>query len=138
MFLVIVIEVKKMSIVAHNSEGVTDKNGFIFLNGEEAGMPEVIVQTTHATVEEMINKYSKKVCKNVFPKVWNVLKNTNVDATYNEGGEAWSNLMDDILIFYICRHKLFGTLLPCVVNPKLTSHTEKIGSTKSVFNFDTE
>jgi len=136
MFLVIVPEVKKMSIVA-DSKGASDKNGFIFLDGAGAGIP-VIVQTTPGTVEGMINKYSKKVCKKVFPQVWKALKKSDVHALYKEGGEAWTDLMDDILVFYVCRHKLFGTLFPCVVDPKLSSRAEKNGFTKWAWDSENE
>ena len=88
----------------------------VYLSGADALLPDVIIQTTMEQIEDMINTTTKEDAKMIMSQVWNAIKNVNVDAIYAEKGQAWSNLMDDILIFYTCRFVLFNMPMPIVAN----------------------
>ena len=86
------------------------------VSGADVFCPDVVVRTTKKEITEMMNEFSADDCRKVFPQVWKVIKNTNTDALYTAGGRPWANFMEDILIYYVCRFKLFGTPIPCIVD----------------------
>jgi hypothetical protein len=101
---------KYPSIAEHH-----DKDDIIYLSGKDAGFMDVLVQTKHSQVKKMINDPEcQQNAHKVFLKVWNVIKNTDVDALYAAGGQAWTNFMSDIVIFYVCRFHLFKKPMPMV------------------------
>lgn len=83
----------------------------IFVSGKDIMFPDVVVQTSHKGLEKLLDE-SKDDARSVFPVVWKAIKNVNVDALYNAGGEPWQDFMDDILIMYACRFHLFGMPIP--------------------------
>jgi hypothetical protein len=86
----------------------------LYISGADCFKPDVIVQTTHKEIKKLMNDTSKNDAKAIFLQVWGNLKNTDSDIVYARGGTEWSNLMNDILIYYVCRVKLFGTPIPSV------------------------
>ena len=86
----------------------------LYISGADCFKPDVFVQTTHAHIKELMEMTTKNDAKIIFPQVWGALKNTNTDTVYARGGEDWDNFMEDILIYYVCRFKLFGTPMPSV------------------------
>lgn len=87
----------------------------IEISGCDAFMPDVIVRTTVGCIRRTMKEMSKKEARHTFTGVWNAIKNVNTDELYAEQGERWQNLMDDILLYYICRYKIFGTPFPQVL-----------------------
>jgi len=86
----------------------------LYISGADCFKPDVIVQTTHKEIKKIMNDISKNDAKTIFPQVWGALKNTDTDTAYARGGKEWDNLMEDIIIYYVCRFKLFGTPMPSV------------------------
>jgi len=92
-----------------------DKNDIIYLSGHDAGFADVLVQTKHSQVKKMINDPQCQMeAREIFPRVWNAIKNTDTDALYAAGGQAWTDFMSDIVIFYVCRFHLFKKPMPMV------------------------
>ena len=86
----------------------------LYISGEDCFKKGVVVQTTRKYIKELMDMTTKNDAKIIFPQVWGALKNTDTDTVYARGGEEWSNFMDDIIIYYVCRFKLFGTPMPMV------------------------
>ena len=86
----------------------------LYIAGADCFKPDVFVQTTYTQIKELMRTTSREEAKIIFPQVWNVLKNTDTDVVYARGGEDWDNLMQDIIIYYVARFKLFGTPMPSV------------------------
>jgi hypothetical protein len=84
----------------------------LYISGADCFKPDVFVQTTRTHIKELMDMTTKNDAKIIFPQVWGALKNTNTDTVYARGGEEWDNFMEDILIYYVCRFKLFGTPMP--------------------------
>ena len=96
-----------------NPDLAVNKDGFIFVSGHDAFCPDVVVKTTPKELEEAM-KISKDEAKIVFLNVWRVIKHVNVDELYQRGGVAWSNFMNDIIIYYGCRWVLFNKPAPVI------------------------
>lgn len=87
----------------------------MYLYGEEAGFPLVLVKYDWKIYDDFVNSISKTSARKVFGQVWPILKKTTMDdvaAWSEEGGQEWSDFCDDIAIFYACRFVLFGTPVP--------------------------
>jgi hypothetical protein len=97
----------------------------IFLSGKDCFLPDVLVSTTRKEIEDMVNTTSKADAKIIFPRVWNAIKKIDTDAVYRRGGADWNNLMNDVLIYYVCRYRLFGTPMPMVVDDRLLNVEDK-------------
>lgn len=88
------------------------KGKMIYVSGKDVFMPDVIVKTSMDAFVKTVNSMSKKRATQVFPQVWANIKKVNVDKVYEEQGSAWKDLLDDIMIYYACRFKLFNTPAP--------------------------
>lgn len=100
----------------------------LYISGTDCFKPDVFVQTTHKHIKDLMEMTTKNDAKRIFPQVWNVLKNTDTDTVYARGGGDWDNLMEDIIIYYVCRFRLFGTPMPSVSGeglPQLSEETQK-------------
>ena len=86
----------------------------LYIAGTDCFKEGVFVQTTHTHIKELMTDISKADAKIIFPQVWWALKSTDTDTAYARGGEQWALLMEDIIIYYVCRFKLFGTPMPSV------------------------
>ena len=89
----------------------------IYLSGKDVFLPDVLVKIKMDKYVKLIDGMSKKEATHIFPQVWKSIKDIkkeDVDRLYKEQGEAWSNLMDDIPIYYACRYVLFKTPSPVV------------------------
>ena len=89
----------------------------LFVSGADVFKEDVIVQTTPKELNEIMEKMTKSQATFIFKQTWEAIKAVNTDTAYAERGEAWHNLMTDILLFYVARHKLFGKPWPVVEPP---------------------
>jgi hypothetical protein len=104
----------------------------LFISGADCFKDDVIVQTTRKEIMDLMDMTSKDDAKAIFPKVWGVIKNTDTDTVYTRGGKAWANYMQDIIIYYVCRFKLFGTPMPMIEDPRIP----KLSKTKTKATVD--
>jgi hypothetical protein len=86
----------------------------IIISGADCFHPDVLVSTTRKEIDDMMESTSKDDARIIFPRVWNVIKNANSDTLYSRGGKEWSDFMSDILIYYVCRYKLFDKPFPTI------------------------
>jgi hypothetical protein len=86
----------------------------LYIAGADCFKEDVIVKTTGKEVKDLMDGTSKDEAKVIFPSVWNTIKNANTDKLYARGGKAWANFCNDIIIYYVCRYKLFGTPMPMI------------------------
>jgi hypothetical protein len=86
----------------------------LLVSGHDAFHPDVIVQTTSSELNHMLQTTSKEEAKLLFPLVWSAIKNVEPSILHGRGGKAWSNFCSDIILYYVCRYQLFGTLIPTV------------------------
>ena len=88
---------------------------FVVIDASDVCGSRVAAKTPHKQFQQFIEdtkKKTKKECATVFKQVWAVIKLTDIDKVYEEQGVAWSNLMEDITIFYACRWVLFEKPIP--------------------------
>ena len=97
------------------AENVND-DAIILLDASGAGYPDVAVQTTHREIMNMVNATLDE-CKQVLPQVTQALRNKNIDKMFAEKGEEWKDFCDDVAIYYACRFKVHGTLIPICKQP---------------------
>jgi hypothetical protein len=90
------------------------KGKAIYISGKDVFLPDVVVQTSYDEFIKLINTTDKRQATHIFPQVWDAIKNVDFDKVYKEQGKAWSNLMDDIVIYYACRFVLFKTPAPII------------------------
>ena len=90
----------------------------IYLSGVDVGKPDVVVKTKGASFKKLCNDITKEQATLNFKEVWRNIKAVDTDKAFAEQGEEWSNLCDDIALFYACRYILFKMPAP-VVNPSL-------------------
>jgi hypothetical protein len=88
--------------------------GCILISGADCFHPDVAIRTTMKIINETMEMMTKDEAKIIFPSVWNAIKNVNTDTLYRRGGKAWSNFMDDIVLYYVARFKLFGSPMPII------------------------
>ena len=91
----------------------------LFISGADCFKDDVVVQTTRKEIMDLMESTTKDEAKVIFPQVWNVIKNTDTDKVYARGGKAWTNFMQDIIIYYVARFKLFGTPMPMIEDPRI-------------------
>jgi hypothetical protein len=99
----------------------------IIISGADCFHPDVLVSTTKKEIDDMMESTSKDHAKIIFPRVWNVIKNANSDTLYSRGGKEWSDFMNDIIIYYVCRYKLFDTPFPAVFNERVDEQRNALG-----------
>jgi hypothetical protein len=107
----------KMPLKFGDGELLSDadvKGKTIYISGKDVFLPSVIVKTTFKVFVKQIKTTTKGEATHIFPLVWNNIKNVDVDKLYREQGEDWGNLMDDIVIYYVCRFILFKTPAPVI------------------------
>jgi hypothetical protein len=92
----------------------TCKGKTMYISGRDVFLPDVMVKTSFDEYVKFIKRTNKREANHIFPQVWNNIKNVDTDKLYREQGQAWSNLMDDIMIYYACRFILFKTPAPVV------------------------
>ncbi len=84
----------------------------IFLTGTGAGHPHVVVETSTGVIDDFLAKVKNDHhIKMAYKSVRRALRSIT-SGSICVGSLAWDNMMDDIVIFHICRLKLFGTPLP--------------------------
>ena len=110
-----------------------DLTGDILISGADCFHPDVMVRTNMKTINETM-EMTKDEAKITFPQVWNAIKNVNTDALYRRGGRAWSNFMDDILIYYVARFKLFGTPMPMVKDERVNEKLNASGKRRTIID----
>lgn len=93
------------------------KEDFVFLNTRDIGL-DIIVKTSHTKFQKLIEKIeaenSLEYCKRIMVSIWIAIKKATKDGTdkiFNVEPE-WSNLIDDIALFYACRWVLFKKPVP--------------------------
>lgn len=93
------------------------KEDFVFLNTRDIGL-DIIVKTPHTEFQKLIEDCEKdttqKAAAILFKQIWASIKMVTKDGTdkiFNVEPE-WSNLMDDIALFYACRWVLFKKPVP--------------------------
>jgi len=105
-----------------------EMNGEIVLSGHDAFHPDVMIRTTKKEIEEVMSEMDTiDKAKPYFRQSWDRIKNINTDVLYVEGGEKWKDFLDDIVIYYCARFKLFGKPMPAVHTPEIKAMCEKIG-----------
>jgi hypothetical protein len=90
------------------------KGKTIYVSGRDVFLPDVTVKTSYDEFLQQIKTTTKGQATHIFPQVWNNIKNVDVDKLYEEQGQAWTDLCNDIVIYYVCRYKLFNTPAPVV------------------------
>ena len=93
-----------------HAENVND-DAIILLDASGAGYSDVAVETTHGDIMNMVNEPLDK-CKQILPQVAKALRNKNVAKMFAEKGQEWKDFCDDVAIYYACRFKVYGTLIP--------------------------
>jgi len=111
---------KRMPLTTHggvvlDTDAIAD-NQIIYISGHDAFLPDVVVRTTMECIRRNMEQISKEEARLTFTTIWNAIKNVNTDELYAEQGERWQDLMDDIVLYYVCRYKIFGTAFPVITS----------------------
>jgi hypothetical protein len=87
--------------------------------GKDTKIPqleEVAVTTSNKSILKCFGEMTLDEAKHVFVATWmsmvNTLEKATVDEMYEEKGEAWQNLCDDIVLFYVARSIVFKNPIP--------------------------
>jgi hypothetical protein len=109
-----------------------NSDDIVYVSGEDALHPDVLVQTTDTAIRNCIDK-AKDGALIVFPQVWKALKSADADVLYAAGGQPWQDFMDDIIVFYACRLQLFGKPIPIIkMEPVFDGIVKKIDSERGI------
>ena len=106
--------------MTHHLHSDDYKEEYIFLQTRDIGL-DVLVKTKHKQLQQFIedeknNSYEENAT--IFMRVWTAIKEATkdgIDKIYEVEPE-WSNLCDDIFIFYALRWLLFKKPVPIVCN----------------------
>jgi len=136
---------KVMTFPLQNGEGdviddakEVEMDGEIVLSGHDAFHPDVMIRTTKKEIEEVMGEIDTDAkAKHTFRQSWDRIKNINTDALYLEGGAKWKDFLDDIVIYYCARFKLFGKPMPAVHTPQMKEMIAKIGMGDAQADFST-
>lgn len=90
----------------------------ILVDCAQIGYSDTAIRTTHGEIKQQLLSESIDDCKLIIGRVRNALKNKDVPKMYREQSEEWKNFCDDVVIYYICRFKVFGTMIPICIGPK--------------------
>jgi len=105
-----------------------EMDGEIVLSGHDAFHSDVMIRTTKKEIEDVMGEIDTDAkAKHTFRQSWDRIKNINTDALYLEGGAKWKDFLDDIVIYYCARFKLFGKPMPAVHTPQMKEMIAKIG-----------
>lgn len=86
--------------------------------GIDAGFPPLIVQTTGREIIRLFQDLKKMKRIQLFQLIkrveqsLNEAKQKDFNKMADEAGDDWGNLMDDVMIYYCARYRLFKTPLP--------------------------
>lgn len=115
-----------------------EMDGEIVLSGHDAFHPDVMIRTTKKEIEDVMGEIDTDAkAKHTFRQSWDRIKNINTDALYLEGGAKWKDFLDDIVIYYCARFKLFGKPMPAVHTPQMKEMIAKIGMGDAQADFST-
>ena len=92
------------------------KRDKILLSGADCCHPDVVVHTTKEEIDDTMNAMTESEAKVLFKRVWDVIKEVNTDELYARGGKEWTDFMNDIVLFYVARFKLFNMPMPMIPN----------------------
>ena len=113
-----------------------EMNGEIVLSGHDAFHDDVMIRTTKKEIEEVLGEIdTMDKAKHTFRQSWDRIKNINTDVLYVEGGAKWKDFLDDIVIYYCARFKLFGKPMPAVHTPEMKEMCAKIGNADAQADF---
>jgi len=77
---------------------------FVYIAGNLAGYPDVVVKTTNEIVLSAIHSWEhdtpKSQLKKILCRIYIALRNKDIDKIYREQGEEWQNFCDDIVLYY--------------------------------------
>ena len=105
-----------------------EMNGEIVLSGHDAFHDDVMIRTTKKEIEDVMSEIdTMDKAKQYFRQSWDRIKNINTDVLYVEGGAKWKDFLDDIVVYYCARFKLFGKPMPAVHTPQMKEMIAKIG-----------
>jgi hypothetical protein len=111
-------------------------NGEIVLSGHDAFHPDVMIRTTKKEIEDVMGEMdTMDKAKHYFRQSWDHIKNINTDVLYVDGGEKWKNFLNDIVIYYCARFKLFGKPMPAVYTPYMKEMIAKMGKGDAQLDF---
>lgn len=127
---------KVLTFPLQSGEGYTfadakdaEMNGEIVLSGHDAFHPDVMIRTTKKEINDVIDEMdTMDKAKHYFRESWDRIKNINTDVLYAEGGMKWKEFLDDIVIYYCARFKLFGKPMPAVHSPEIKAMCAEIGN----------
>ena len=103
-------------------------NGEVVLHGHDAFHPDVLIRTTRKEIEDVMEAMADEgYAKWCFRQSWDRIKKVNTDDLYKEGGAKWKDFLDDIVVYYCARYKVFGKPMPAVMDPQIGEMCEKIG-----------
>ena len=88
----------------------------LYVSGMDAGYNDVVIKTTKKEVAELMTTTVKEA-RRIFIAVSKNVKNKNTDVLYADS-RAWSDFSNDLVIYYVCRYKLFNKPFP-LIDPKL-------------------
>ena len=71
----------------------------------------VSFEITNEKINDLLNMYEYEQAHLVYPEVWGSLRDVDY-ASLDE--EEWDTLKEVIIIYYICRLRLFGKPLPLI------------------------
>ena len=88
----------------------------VYILGDDALHPDVLVKTTHEEIKGVIESYEKDgLARCHFPQIWANIKKVNTDELWATGSsKQLANFNNDILLFYVCRYVLFKKPIPLV------------------------
>jgi hypothetical protein len=109
-----------------------NKDDIVYVCGEEALLPNVLVQTTDKSIKKCL-QMAKENPVPAYQQATKDIKNADVDALYNAGGMAWQGFMDAIIVYYACRYHIFGLPIP-IIDPdaKFKEEVKSIHSERGV------
>ena len=96
-------------------EKLTDQNRTLYVSGHDVGFPDLIIKTTENSLNECLT-IPKDEAKQVFTRVWDAIKNQDLDKIYKKK-KKWTDFCDDVVLFLCLRQILFKTPIPVCANP---------------------
>lgn len=110
---------KKQNITA-------DPHQRLQFSGIDAGFPELVVETTADSVSKQLKSLKRHLKQSKIQffltlksieKALSIAKEKDFLTMYEEQGEPWQNLMDDVMLYYCSRFLLFKTPMPIPHHP---------------------
>jgi hypothetical protein len=104
------------SLIVNGGALLKDVPEVLYVSGMDAGYNDVVIKTTKKEINELMTVTVQEARRMFIPVSKNV-RNKNTDVLYADA-TAWTNFSNDLIIYYVCRYKLFKKPFP-LIDPKL-------------------